>query len=341
MEPKICVIFTGGTIGSKVNEDNIDLNVQADYTLLKSSKYSYLPFDTMQPLFILSENVILPDWQIIGDAITSAMKMNYEGIIITHGTDTLPYTSAAVSYMFCNTRIPIVFVSSQYPLGNPLTNGVENFDAAVSFILSAKLPGIFVSWCEDRVKYIHLATRITEATPFDCKFSSFLNTPFGYMKNDKFIWNDAPNNPSLNEMFDIKERLTDSAGFSNDILLIKPYPGIDYEMFGWNDKGPKAILHLLYHSGTACIRENTIGKSSTSAADFFVKCIKEGIDCYIAPMPSSTKDLYSSSNILLQSGVIPMPRISLEAALVKLLFAYGSFPRPKEILDTNIFYEIF
>jgi len=336
MEPRICVIFTGGTIGSKVNQDIIDLNATASYTLIESSKYNYLPFETMNPLYILSENIIISDWMTIGESINEAMCKNYDGIVVTHGTDTLPYTAAAISYMFRHTQIPIVFVSSQFPLDNPLSNGIENFDLAISFILNTKLPGIFVSWCDDGVKCIHLATRITEATPFDCKFNSILNTPFGFMDNDKFIWNDKPHNPTQNDMHIIKDHFTESFCFSNDIMLIKPYPGINYEMFGWTGRKPKAILHALYHSGTACTREH-----ANSAADFLVKCIKEGIDCYIAPIPSTNEDLYSSSNILLKTGAIPMTNMSLEAALVKLFFAYGSFPCPKEILDINIFYENF
>jgi L-asparaginase len=108
---KILVVFTGGTIGSKVSNKTIDVDEQIGYLLIEKFKEQSkldVEFETIQPLNILSENCTPKDWSKIITAIKSAKSDDIDGIIITHGTDTLPYTSAIVSYVFADTDIPTI-----------------------------------------------------------------------------------------------------------------------------------------------------------------------------------------------------------------------------------------
>ena len=113
---KILVIFTGGTIGSKLTDGFISPDRGAPYALLEKFKYPGIGFDTVSPYTILSENLSVKELNILLDTVRKSLHMGYDGIIITHGTDTLQYSAAAVLECVKNTAVPIVFVSSNYPL---------------------------------------------------------------------------------------------------------------------------------------------------------------------------------------------------------------------------------
>ena len=129
---KILVVFTGGTIGSCYNDGVISPDSSTRYKLIEMYKQNggYAEFDAISPYTVLSENLNGEYFNLLYNSVKENIN-NYDGIIVTHGTDTLQYTSAVLSYMFglCNT--PIVLVSANYPLESEKSNGLENFSAAV------------------------------------------------------------------------------------------------------------------------------------------------------------------------------------------------------------------
>jgi len=86
-------------------------------------------------------------WQTLITAIEAQHPEHYDGIIITHGTDTLAYTAAALSFYFNAIKIPILLVSSDYPLDDSKANGLDNFMCAVEFIRQ-KCGQVFLSLTE-------------------------------------------------------------------------------------------------------------------------------------------------------------------------------------------------
>ena len=117
----ILVVFTGGTIGSTASEGTINTSSTAPFKLIQQFQQHYknhqqIHFSTIQPLQILSENLAPCVWQTLITAIEAQQPDQYDGIIITHGTDTLAYTAAALSFYFNAIKIPMLLVSSDYPL---------------------------------------------------------------------------------------------------------------------------------------------------------------------------------------------------------------------------------
>lgn len=149
----ILVIFTGGTIGSTVTDKYISTDKEQSPRLLELySQYEKLTasknqdhFSCLPVLNILSENMDGSHLHIIIQALQQNLQ-EYDGIIITHGTDTLQYTGAGLSLAFPNIEIPVVLVSSNYILEDTRANGFANFAAAVSFIRHRLGTGIFVSY---------------------------------------------------------------------------------------------------------------------------------------------------------------------------------------------------
>lgn len=98
---KILVVLTGGTIGSRVSEKIINVNSAAAYNLIKLYQDKYgtdIEFEVIQPMNILSENLIPSYWITLYDCLDKVEFNAYDGIIITHGSDTLAYTAAMTGF---------------------------------------------------------------------------------------------------------------------------------------------------------------------------------------------------------------------------------------------------
>jgi len=162
----ILVVFTGGTIGSIATDGTINTEGNTSFKLIRLFQQHYenhqqIHFDTIQPLQILSENLAPDAWKILIDAIEAARPDQYDGIIITHGTDTLAYTACALSFYFNAAKVPMLLVSSDYPLEHPQANGLENFICAVEFVLQINKAGVFAPYRnQQQTTQLHQGTRL-------------------------------------------------------------------------------------------------------------------------------------------------------------------------------------
>jgi len=347
---KILVIFTGGTIGSLKKKQSIDVDAATAYELIQM--YSLLTpnagveFETIQPLNMLSENLVPADWTTLITELKQIDYTVYQGIIITHGTDTLPFTAAALSLSCRAIPLPIVLIASNYPLNDSRGKGVANFSHAVDFIREQpSLSGVFVIFENNRGEAIvHLGTRLTQSDPFTDEYNSTYSVPFGEMNNQKFIHNSHVLNPQLTSFHIPHELKTVNwlAQFSNEILYIKPHPGLNYRYYDFSTHKPQAVLHDLYHSGTASVRNSA--SFASSFIEFLTYCGVHSVPVYIAPLKNQFVALYVSSIQFIEAGAIPLGNISTETALVKLMVAYGSFVEHAEILEfmqkSCIFFEV-
>jgi L-asparaginase/Glu-tRNA(Gln) amidotransferase subunit D len=335
----ILVVFTGGTIGSIATDGTINTEGTTSFTLLQLFQQHYenhrkIHFDTLQPLQILSENLAPRAWKTIIVAIEAARPDRYDGIIITHGTDTLAYTACALSFYFNAAKIPMLLVSSDYPLDNPKANGLENFICAVEFILQTcpelgqrvKRAGVFVPYRnQQKMTQLHKGTHLTCSLQLSGDFFSVHGKSYMQFENRQFSLLNPPAQQTQNQNTPLK------ADFSDRILMIKPYPGLDYTRF--NLENVDAVLHDLYHSGTACA--SLQWGENHSLVEFIKRCKKQGITVYLAPAIQSA-DAYQSTQALIEQGTKIIWNMSIEAAYVKLLLAYGNFSDKREIMDFMI-----
>ncbi len=324
----ILVVFTGGTIGSVATGGTIDTSGSAAFKLIRLFEQHYenhrqIHFTTLQPLQILSENLAPRVWQTLITAIESARPDQYDGIVITHGTDTLAYTACALSFYFNDAKIPMLLVSSDYPLDHPKANGLENFICAVEFILQIKQAGVFVPYRnQQQMTQLHQGARLACSLQLSGDFFSVQGKSCMQFANRQF----ARLNPAAKPV-----RIPLKADFSERILMIKPYPGLDYARF--NLDGVDAVLHDLYHSGTACASLQWGEKHSL--IEFIKRCEQQGIAVYLAPALRSA-DAYQSTQALIDQGAKIIWNMSIEAAYVKLLLAYGNFQDRQQIMDFMI-----
>lgn len=336
---KILVVLTGGTIGSKVESKLIDVNPAAAYRLISIYNENYnsdTEFEVIQPLNVLSENITPAQWTVLCDTVSKIDCSKYEGIIITHGTDTLPYTSALIGLLYHHLPIPVVMIASNYALDDSRSNGLSNFRNAICLIKEGKAKGVFTVYENNEgISEVFLATRIVEADTYNDQFGCFGGVPFGQMIDEKLVLNQGPNNPTLDEVNQQKEQiLSESFDFKNNVLVIKPHPGLNYRYFDLSMK-PKAILHCLYHSATAC----TDG-GEYSLLEFIQKCRANGIDFYVTSFKNYDAEMYASSKEILDLGAIPLINISAETAYTKLLILYNQNKlSAEELMQTNLYFE--
>ena len=132
-KPRILLVATGGTIASA--EDGNGLTPQ----LTGEQLAGYVPqaaeladIDIVQPMNIDSTNMRPADWQAIGDAILAQYE-DYDGFVVLHGTDTMAYTAAALSYLIQDSPRPIVLTGSQQPMGSPFTDARINLYQSVLY----------------------------------------------------------------------------------------------------------------------------------------------------------------------------------------------------------------
>ena len=132
-KPRILLVATGGTIASA--EDGNGLTPQ----LTGEQLAGYVPqaaeiadIDIVQPMNIDSTNMRPSDWQAIGDAILARYE-DYDGFVVLHGTDTMAYTAAALSYLIQDSPRPIVLTGSQQPMGSPFTDARINLYQSVLY----------------------------------------------------------------------------------------------------------------------------------------------------------------------------------------------------------------
>lgn len=340
---KILVVLTGGTIGSRVEGNIIDIGSRSPYRLISMYEELYgkeIEFEVINPVSLLSENMTPDILCLLLNELHKVDYRKYSGVIITHGSDTLSYTAAFAGLLFYHVPVPVVFVASNYPLLQPGSNGLANFACGVDFIKGKPVCGVFVIYQDDQGKnQVYLATRLQEADPYVDQFRDVTGQAFGRMEDGKFIRNEGTGQPSLEEInanTGRKRIWKVPENFEKKILVIRPYPGLDYQMFDLSQK-PAAVLHYLYHSGTAC----TEGDRHNMLL-FAEKCRELSIDFYTASHKQVEGKQYATGNRLLKAGVTPLLNISLEAAYAKLMLFYNQQEVPeKELLSQNLYFESF
>ena len=336
MKNRICVIFTGGTIGSYSAEGGIvDLKAEIGSLLIEKYRERFgnaVEFDELRPLNILSENMQPADLETMADCIRNVNKDNYDGIILTHGTDTLCFTANLFSQIFCDIKIPLVIVSALYPLDDDRSRGVENFAGAVTFIESVDYGGVFVSFenFSENCK-IHLASRLISATQIRGEYESILNVHYGEIRGWRFVYNENEYNPAPSQLRRPRKPC-EAQHLCTDLVTIQAHSLLNFDYYRFNDVKPKAVMVQLYHSGTVC----TEGEKA-NFKNFLAYCKGLGIEVVIATVDSTART-YGSALGLAEMCTTAYD-ISFEMATVKVLLALGSGKNIADELNKNNFFE--
>jgi glutamyl-tRNA(Gln) amidotransferase subunit D len=310
--------------------------------LTASDLYSVVPeladiaaIDTEILLSIFSENITPNHWAEIAKSIANHIENGRAGVIIAHGTDTLGYTAAALSFALQNLPVPVIIVGSQRSADRPSSDGATNLLAAVKAAATAPFAGVFVAMHEtvsDRGIVFHRGTKVRKChTSRRDTFKSVNITPVARLEDGTLTL--------LVEDYDKRDqnrRLTLRPNFNDKVALIKFYPSMDPGVVEWYvDNGFRGIV--------------LEGTGLGHVGSFMFPSIKKAIENdVIVAMTSQCiwgrlgMEVYYTGRDLLALGVVPLEDMLAETALVKLMWIFGQtkdVSEARKLLLTNIAHE--
>lgn len=237
---KILIISTGGTISQIHTEKGIAVSNEKSFngntfTNALNNLKEELNIDVIDSKTILnkdSSNIIPEDWQKIVDTIVEEYD-NYTTFIVTHGTNTMGYTCAAVSYAIGNVGKPIIFTGSQVSYGMAGTDAIMNLENVVRIIAddNCKLAGVC---CIFGSKVI-TGTRVKKKTEFEYDaFKTFGRLPDVASIGNSIVYNKGALDKHLSFLGSksrLKSGLIIKNKFDTNIMSLTEFPRIKSKLF--------------------------------------------------------------------------------------------------------------
>lgn len=245
-------------------------------------------------------------------------RLNYDGFVITHGTDTMSYTASALSFMLRNMGKPIILTGAQRPLYKPRTDAKINLIDAVTIATRSNYNEIAIVF--DSTIFRGVRTSKYKINDYDA-FRSFNMSPIGklgveieYYDNAKYINNKI-------QKFKYYPKL------NNNIFVFKIFPGIEFSSLNFIKK-PDAIILEAFGAGNLEATENLI------------KYIKKNEETPIIVHSQVNKgkvnlNLYESGMILKGLGAIGSGNITFEALIFKVMHLL-SYSNSKKTILRNV-----
>ena len=316
--PKILLLSTGGTIASKVDYRTgaVTPALTADDLNDAVPEIAKIANIDAEVLFSeYSENLQPEHWVETAKKIQSVVDLDYKGVIVAHGTDTMHYSSAFLSFALSGLKIPVVFVGSQRSSDRPSSDAASNLIAATRFIAQTDVNGIYVVMHHnesDETISCHLGTRVRKNhTSKRSAFETIGNDPAFLILDEKIIKN------YRDEFFE-NQSFNPKLGIDTRVALVKYHPG--YE--------PRQIEALIDLGFKAIIFEGTgLGHVGKTMYDVIEKANAKGL---FLGMTSQCIDgrvrmtVYESGRDLLELGITPLENMIPEVALVKTMWALGN-----------------
>jgi len=141
---KILLLTTGGTIASVAGGEGLEPIGSAVFERELQQLRTYYDIDVRDVMCLDSSNIRPEEWQAIAREVFESRE-GYDGIVVSHGTDTMAYTASAVTYMLPGIDVPVVFTGSQLPLADVLSDGPDNLRTAFAMAASG-YPGVYLAF---------------------------------------------------------------------------------------------------------------------------------------------------------------------------------------------------
>jgi L-asparaginase len=322
---KVLIITTGGTIASEKTEHGLIPSLSSEQML------KYLPdlgrnyiLDTKAVCNLDSTDMTPTEWMMIADAIKDSYD-DYDGFVVLHGTDTMSYTAAALSYLVQNSPKPIVLTGAQKPIGSEITDAKMNMADSIMYAADPYSSGVVVVFGGLAIA----GTRARKNRTYSFSAFSSINYPeLAAIRDGKII-------RYINHKIIGEPVFTGS--LDPNVFHLKLSPGMSPQ-----------ILEPIIKSHDAIIIESFgVGGMPKSLIDDFINLMSEYEDNEKIVV-LTTQVTYEGSNIdVYEVGqrikehvpVLEAKDMTHEAVLTKLMWILGMDPRPSFEKISEIFYK--
>lgn len=325
----VLLITTGGTIASVQGAEGLRPGYSsAELLRFVEGLNAYYRIDTQELLNLDSSNIQVDEWIAIARAIHAALP-KYDGVVVTHGTDTMAYTASMVSFMLQGLKKPVVFTGSQMPIDNLLTDARNNLYTAFAAV-GCGIPGVTVAFNRRIIPGCRaVKVRSMGFEAFESVNAGDLGRVFADGLRPLCTIPGDPDSPVA-----LRDRVC------REVFLLKLVPGINPDVLCMlrRMRYRGIVIEAFGAGGMQFVRTNLLEhlRALTEAGIAVVvcsQCLYEG----------SSLGLYEVGQKLLSCGVIPARDMTTEAAVTKLMWALGQTDdarRVAEIFNTSYCGEI-
>ena len=319
MNPRILIVYTGGTIG--MIEDPVTKALKPfDFSHLMENvpKVKMLDYKIDNIQFqppIDSSDMSPAHWQDIARSIADNYD-DYDGFVVLHGTDTMAYTASALSFMLDGLDKPVIITGSQLPIGEVRTDGEENLITALQIAAATDTDGrpmvrevaiLFEN-------YLWRGNRSTKRSADN--FNAFKSNNYPQLaKIGLGIHFDTDALMRRN----VEKSLRPHYDLDTSVMVIDLYPGLNERL----------LRHMLAAPGIKGIVLRTYGTGNAPTSPWFIEAIREVINRGVIVLNvtqcvnGGVNTRYLAGDMLAAAGVISGYDLTFEAAITKMMFLFG------------------
>ena len=314
---KILLLTTGGTIASVPGGEGLEPHRSDVMERELNQLHTYFDITVQDVMCLDSSNIRPEEWQTIARHIF-AQRSGYDGVVVSHGTDTMAYTASAVTFMLPNIDIPVVFTGSQLPLADMLSDGPANLRTAFAMAASGHR-GVFLAI----YRKVMLGCRAVKIRASGFSAFESVNARYAAQVSNQGLVAD----PAVLPQFHGEPQLRPE--ISRDVFLLKLTPGLN-----------PAIFDMLAAMGYKGIVIEAFGLGGINVLHRGLRgihrCVEDGLSIVVTTQclyDSSDLRVYQVGNKLLELGVIQGRDMTSEAAMTKLMWAIGQGMDQAQIKD--------
>jgi len=319
-KPTISIIGTGGTIACYVDYRTGAVHPASSAEELASSVpeiFNLCNVKSQIAYQMLSENIEVSHWQTLAESIAQELNSGAAGVVIPHGTDTLGYTAAALSFLLKNLSGPVVLVGAQRSSDRPSSDAAQNLTAAAAIAATSDIGEVIVVMhgeTSDTFSTIHRGTKVR-------KFHTSRRDAFQTV-NDIALGKVEDNAITLQAPYRKKTKgpVTTDTLMEEDVAILYFYPGMKPQDI------PKKKGIVLVGTGLGHVSTKLLSRISTLIKDGSVIVMTS--QCLFG---RTNMRVYSSGRDLIKAGVLSGEDMLPETAYVKLMWVLTHAKNKQEV----------